>query len=171
MEAMTSDHGQKGGQEGAARRARAARHKALKFPHFKGDKSGAKQKRHRHGDVEPAASARAHGGARQAAGEAGQEQTCRLDRGIPPIEELRASRPSCRSAVEHGITSEEPGEHDNIAEEEDPEPKAHDDPLGYRATFAMTWRVATVWRVAMPQLVRVVRGGDNVRCGHGLGPA
>ena len=71
-------------------------------------------------------------------------------RRISQIKELCAGRPSRRSAVEHGVSGEEGGEHDDVAEEEDPEPKAHDDPRGRRAAFAMTWRVTTAWLVAMP---------------------
>ena len=48
-------------------------------------------------------------------------------RRISQIKELRAGRPSRRSAVEHGVSGEEAGEHDDVAEEEDPEPKANDD--------------------------------------------
>ena len=65
----------------------------------------------------------------QAAGEARKQEAGGLDRDIVQVEKIFAARPSRGLSGEHRIGGEKRREHDDVAEQEDPEAVADDDAL------------------------------------------
>ena len=65
----------------------------------------------------------------QAAGETRQEKAGGLDRDILQIEQILPARPACSLSGQHRVGGEERREHDDVAEQEDPEAVADYDSL------------------------------------------
>src|SRR5579859_1510261 len=96
---------------------------------FEANEREAQDKGRGHRGIEQGAAMRLRPEARQAAGEAGQQQASGLDRSIVEIEQFAATRATRGGIHQNRIGGEEGREHDDIAEQEDPEAVAHDDTL------------------------------------------
>src|SRR5215469_10138856 len=68
--------------------------------------------------------------AHQPTGVAGEQEKSSLHRGVALIKQLSGGRTACSRFYEHGITRKQRREHHDVAQQEDPEPKAGNDPLG-----------------------------------------
>ena len=68
----------------------------------------------------------------QAAGETRKQEAGGLDRDIVQVEQIFAARPSRGLAGEHRIGGEKRREHNDVAEQEDPEAVADNDALRCR---------------------------------------
>ena len=129
VQAMAADQREEGREERAARRACPLRDHARELVHLDGEKCGAEQEGHGHRAIEPGSAMRSGADAGEAAGEAREQQAGRLDRDVPQVEQLAAARSACRVADQHRVGREEGREHDDVAEQEDPEAVADDDAL------------------------------------------
>ncbi len=87
-----------------------------------------------------------------------EQQGAGLQRHPRHLDDLPRRRPAGRRAPQHGVGREEAGEHDDVAEQEDPEAVADDDPLAGRAGLAVAGALGgTLASVAaMAEAVRVL---------------
>ena len=123
-------------QERAARRTRAVRDEIGELASFKREKAEAKDTGQRHRDLEKHRVAGIGRDAGKTAGKTRGQQQSSLDGDIAQIEQIVARRPARGLPVQHGVGGKERREHDHVAEDEDPETVAGDDPLGRGAVPA-----------------------------------
>src|ERR1700722_20545068 len=95
MDPVAAEEGEKGGEEGAARRARALIDQADEFVDLKPKEAKSEHASRGHAAVvhQIAMRSRADGG--QAAGEARKQEASGLDRDVVQVEQILAARPSC----------------------------------------------------------------------------
>ncbi|MBN8899316.1 MAG: hypothetical protein J0H35_14270, partial [Rhodospirillales bacterium] len=141
---MAADDGEEGRQEGAAAGARVDPDHVRELLHFQDQEAQAEQAGDEQEDLGPELAARFRRHRGHAAGEAGGQQQRRLQRHMRQIEQILAARAARGGVRQHRMRREERGEHDDIAEQEDPEAEADDHPLGGWAARAVTGRLPAV---------------------------
>ena len=76
---------------------------------------------------------------RPAAGEAREQEAGSLERDVGEVEQVLAARAASGLVGQHGVGGEERREHHDVAEQEDPEAVADEDPLRGRDRSASSW--------------------------------
>ncbi len=98
VQAVAADQREEGREERAARRAGAARDHAGELVHLEAEERRAEHEGRRHRAIEPEPAVRPGADARDAAGEARQQQAGRLDRDVAQVEQVLPARSARRVA-------------------------------------------------------------------------
>src|SRR5207248_320741 len=159
VQAMAADQRKERREERAAGRTCPACDQARKLLDLNADKRGAEQEGRRHRAIEPGSAVRPGADACEAAREARQEQAGRLDPGVAQVEQLPPARPARRLPDQHRIGREKGGEHDDVAEQENPEAVTNDDALRHQPAR----RVLDVLTIPPP----LVAAGGSLERAHG----
>src|SRR5260370_8492789 len=134
MQTMAADQRKEGREERTPCWARTGRDRGRKLRGLKADKRGSEYEGYRHGAMEPGPAVRLGADACDAAGEAREEQAGRLDPGVAQVEQLPPARPTRRLPDQPRVGGEKRGEHDDVAEQENPEAVTDDDTLRHQPT-------------------------------------
>src|SRR5450631_2344543 len=138
MQPVTADKGKKGREESAALRTGADRDHAGKLPQLQRQKRGAEHKGDEGSQVSGAIAPRADRQRHQSAGVARCQKAGGFDRNAALVEQLHATRAAGGRMREQHVSGKERREHDDVAQEEDPEAVANHDPLCGGTGFAGT---------------------------------
>src|SRR6516225_5740237 len=96
----------------------------------RGKKCGSQEECH-HGAKEGSEiSPRVDGQGHHSTGVAGEQEKRGLQRDVPLVKQLSTGETARTRFCEHGVARKQRREHHDVTQEEDPEPKAGDDPLG-----------------------------------------
>src|SRR5262249_41839703 len=109
---------------------RSQRNHALEFAKLESKKCRSQEERH-HGAKEGSEiSPRVDGQGHHSTGVAGEQEKRGLHRDVPLVKQLSTGQTARARFCEHGIARKQRREHHDVAQQEDPEPKAGDDALG-----------------------------------------
>src|ERR1700720_184203 len=163
MKGVASDQREESRKEGAARRACPLRNHACELPDLNAQKRRSKNKGRGHRAIEPGPATCPGPDACEAAGEARDEKASRLEPDVAQVEQLPAGWSPCRVAGQHRIGGEEGGEHDDVAQQENPEAVAGDDALRNRSPGRVPLRVLAIRRLpVVPEVMRVIEAAGRI---------
>src|SRR6516162_3949711 len=130
MQPVTADQREERGKKCATLGRRCQRNHAPEFAKLEGKKGHSQEKRH-HGAKEGSEiSPRVDGQGHHSTGIAGEQEKGGLHRDVPLVKQLNTGHTARARFCEHGIACKQRREHHDVTQQEDPEPKASDDPLG-----------------------------------------
>src|SRR6516162_4378640 len=130
MQPVTADQREERGKKCATLGRRCQRNHAPEFAKLEGKKGHSQEKRH-HGAKEGSEiSPRVDGQGHHSTGIAGEQEKGGLHRDVPLVKQLNTGHTARARFCEHGIARKQRREHHDVTQQEDPEPKASDDPLG-----------------------------------------
>src|ERR1700736_5709123 len=163
MKAVASDQREESRKEGAPRRACPLRDHARELPDLNAQKRRSKNKGRGHRAIEPGPATCPGPDAWEAAGEARDEKERRLEPDVAQVEHLPAGRSPCRVAGQHRVGGEEGGEHDDVAQQENPKAVAGDDALRYQPAFRVPLRVLAIRRLpVVSEVMRVIEAAGRI---------
>src|SRR6516225_9938866 len=96
----------------------------------RGKKCGSQEECHRGAKEGSEISPRVDGQGHHSTGVAGEQEKGGLHRDVPLVKQLSTGQTARARFCEHGIACKQRREHHDVTQQEDPEPKAGDDPLG-----------------------------------------
>src|SRR6266571_4497014 len=168
MQTMAADQRKEGREERTPCWARPARDQARKLSGLKADKRDSEYEGYRHGAMEPGPAVRLGADACDAAGEAREEQAGRLDPGVAQVEQLPPARPARRLPDQHRVGGEKRGEHDDVAEQENPEAVTDYDALRDQLAGRVVGRVLAIPGLSVvPDALRIAATGNRLEGAHG----
>src|SRR6516165_11617120 len=119
----------------------------LEFAKLEIEKCRSKQECHHSATEGGEMSTRIDGQGHQSTAVAGEQEKSSLHRGVALIKQLSAGRTACSRFYKHGITRKQRREHHDVAQQEDPEPEAGNDPLGCRTRLTYVQQLAFADRI------------------------
>src|SRR5215203_3938498 len=140
VKTVAANQREEGRQERTPGRPGATLNETGELAGLKAEEGRPERESRAHGGVEPCRFARAGGDGREAACEAREEKAGRLRSRVREVEELRGLGTARRVRSQYRIGGKERREHDNVAEQENPEAETYDDALGRRTASSMARR-------------------------------
>src|ERR1700722_1405268 len=137
---VAADKREEGGQKGAALRRRAASDHIGEFVNLECKKRSSERKSDQGTQIHSDTISRIDCERHQSAGVARDEQAGGFDCDRALIEQLGAGRTTCRGVHEYRVARKERGEHDDVAQQEDPEAVSDHNPLWERPRFTCAWK-------------------------------
>src|SRR5208283_3464973 len=162
MKTVTSDQSKKGREERAPRWACPARGHARELADLDAKKHGSKDEGRGHRAIEPGPATRLGTDACKTDSETRDEQDRRLEPDIAQVEQLPTAWSPCGVPDQHRIGGEEGGEHDDVAQQENPEAVTGDNALRYQLAGCVSQPGLAACRLPV-----VVVAGGRLEGGHG----
>src|SRR6516162_917500 len=130
MQPVTADQCEERGKKCATLWRRSQCNHALEFAKLEGKKCRSQEECHRGAKEGSEISPRVDGKGHHSTGVAGEQEKGGLHRDVPLVKQLSTGQTARTRFCEHGIACKQRREHHDVTQQEDPEPKASDDPLG-----------------------------------------